>query len=187
MKILIKKNNTLKIIKKILYGVGLFYAFKDGCFYFSSEPRQITLLLDCQPNYCSILSFLREGDFNSNGQTFFEEIQEFPSASVLIINSEGSVKFDKFWNYPLLGSKRTTKKTFLDFEILLKDAVKIRLQADVPFGSFLSGGIDSALVSGIAAKISKEPIKTFSIGFDDPKYDESKIDGKFMVLKNTLK
>lgn len=62
---------------------------------------------------------------------------------------------------------------------LLKDAIRIRLQSDVPLGSFLSGGIDSALVSSIASNISEKPINTFTIGFEDPKYDESKVARQF--------
>jgi asparagine synthase (glutamine-hydrolysing) len=56
----------------------------------------------------------------------------------------------------------------------------------VPFGSFLSGGIDSALISSIAAKIYKEPIKTFSIGFEDPKYDESKIAAQYAKIMGSV-
>jgi asparagine synthase (glutamine-hydrolysing) len=56
---------------------------------------------------------------------------------------------------------------------LLSDAVKRRLVADVPLGVFLSGGLDSAIVTALAAKHSDAPLECFSIGFDDPRYDES--------------
>ncbi len=56
---------------------------------------------------------------------------------------------------------------------LLSDAVKRRMVADVPLGVFLSGGLDSAVVAALAAKHSTAPLECFSIGFDDPRYDES--------------
>jgi len=56
---------------------------------------------------------------------------------------------------------------------LLSDAVKRRMVADVPLGVFLSGGLDSAIVATLAAKHSTAPLECFSIGFDDPRYDES--------------
>lgn len=147
----------------------LFYAFKDGTFYFSSETRQISLLLNCEPNYCSILSFLKEGDFNTDGQTFFEEIQEFPSASFLLVNSDLEIKQDKFWNYPLKGDKRTTNKTFLDFESLLIDAVKIRLRSDVPVSVCLSGGVDSTIITDIIREelVKTDPISTYTYSSND--------------------
>lgn len=58
-------------------------------------------------------------------------------------------------------------------EYLLSEAVKRRMIADVPLGVFLSGGLDSAIVATLAAKHSTAPLECFSIGFDDPRYDES--------------
>src|SRR5690606_6281733 len=68
---------------------------------------------------------------------------------------------------------------------LLIDAIKIRLNSDVPIGCFLSGGIDSSLVASIAQQISEKPINTFSVGFEDPKYDESKIAAKYSEILGT--
>ncbi len=56
---------------------------------------------------------------------------------------------------------------------LFEDAVRLRLRADVPFGAFLSGGVDSASVVGFMSRQLPAPVKTFSIGFDDPRFDES--------------
>ena len=56
---------------------------------------------------------------------------------------------------------------------LLDDATRIRLRADVPFGAFLSGGVDSSTIVGLMARHVDRPVKTFCIGFEDPRFDES--------------
>ena len=60
-----------------------------------------------------------------------------------------------------------------EFMAILDDATRIRLRADVPFGAFLSGGVDSSTVVGLMARHVNRPVKTFCIGFEDPRYDES--------------
>ncbi len=60
-----------------------------------------------------------------------------------------------------------------EFMSILDDATRIRLRADVPFGAFLSGGVDSSTIVGLMARHVDRPVKTFCIGFEDPRYDES--------------
>jgi asparagine synthase (glutamine-hydrolysing) len=60
-----------------------------------------------------------------------------------------------------------------EFNAILDDAVRLRLRSDVPFGAFLSGGVDSSTIVGLMARHMSEPVKTFCIGFHDSRYDES--------------
>ncbi|HCB2935378.1 TPA: asparagine synthase C-terminal domain-containing protein, partial [Morganella morganii] len=68
---------------------------------------------------------------------------------------------------------KTEDEWITEFNGILDDAVRIRLRSDVPFGAFLSGGVDSSTIVGYMSQHLQIPVKTFSIGFQDPKYDES--------------
>jgi asparagine synthase (glutamine-hydrolysing) len=81
------------------------------------------------------------------------------------------------WRWWSLADQREQDYGFDDwaaeFMALLDDATRIRLRADVPFGAFLSGGVDSSTIVGLMARHVDRPVKTFCIGFADPRYDES--------------
>ena len=84
------------------------------------------------------------------------------------------VQTQRWWS---LADQREQDFTFADwaeqFMSILDDATRIRLRADVPFGAFLSGGVDSSTIVGLMARHVSRPVKTFCIGFEDPRYDES--------------
>ena len=88
--------------------------------------------------------------------------------------TRSGVQTERWWS---LADQREQDYNFEDWEdefmSILDDATRIRLRADVPFGAFLSGGVDSSTVVGLMARHVDRPVKTFCIGFEDPRYDES--------------
>ncbi|QKJ64453.1 asparagine synthase (glutamine-hydrolyzing) [Flavobacterium sp. M31R6] len=163
-------------------GVKPFYfSWSNGKFEICSQLRPI-----CQNkklNEAAISMYL-DCTYIPSPFTIFQDVHKLPPGNNLEIDlTTKRYSISKYWDLePVKISKLTYDEAKEKLHELIQDAVKIRLQADVPFGTFLSGGIDSALVSSIASKISKEPIHTFTIGFKDPKYDESKIASQFATI-----
>lgn len=80
----------------------------------------------------------------------------------------------RWWDIASIKLQQKSEVQWIDeFNEILDDAVRIRLRADVPFGAFLSGGVDSSSVVGLMARHMAQPVKTFTIGFHDEKFDES--------------
>lgn len=86
----------------------------------------------------------------------------------------GAPHVERWWS---LADQQERDHTLADwsaeFMALLDDATRIRLRADVPWGAFLSGGVDSSTIVGLMARHVKRPVRTFCIGFEDPRFDES--------------
>ena len=104
--------------------------------------------------------------------TILQGVAKLPPASVLTWDG-GAPRIDRYWA-PAYGPK-THQSPQEDVEeglSLIREAVRLRLRSDVPVGVFLSGGMDSSVVTALMAEQSAEPVRTFSIGFDDRAFDE---------------
>lgn len=108
--------------------------------------------------------------------TPFESIYELPPGHCMTV-SDSNIKIEKFWSMEFASVGNTFSGTMNEaveaFSPLLKDAVKIRLRADVPVGAYLSGGLDSSVTTSLIQEIDPNVITTFSIGFKDKVFDET--------------
>jgi asparagine synthase (glutamine-hydrolysing) len=114
--------------------------------------------------------------------TFYRGVDEVPPGSLLTLRHDGTTEVqrrywtigDQFLREP--GPRRAVPRAEATARVreLMTDAVSRRLVSDVPLGAFLSGGVDSTIVVGIMSRLMREPVKTFSIGFEgDARYDET--------------
>ena len=106
--------------------------------------------------------------------TMYQGIKHLMPGHAMKVTPDGSQTW-RWWSLadvqPVHG--RNESDWIEEFNAILDDAVRLRLRSDVPFGAFLSGGVDSSTVVGLMARHMNEPVKTFCIGFHDPRYDES--------------
>ena len=153
----------------------LFYALEeDGCYFAST----LGALRDTDPrarrvNLGALDAFLTLG-YVPAPQSIWDGISKLPAGTLLRVSSSGARSL-RYW--ALEGAVQPFAGRFADavdrLEDLLTTAVTLRLRSDVPLGSFLSGGIDSSLVTAIAARRCQGEALTFSIGFAEAAFDES--------------
>jgi asparagine synthase (glutamine-hydrolysing) len=141
--------------------------------YFASEIKSIlaadrrvpTLDFAALDHY---LSFL----YTPPDASIFTGIQKLPPGHFLRWR-DGQLHVRRYWQLPVEERGRLSDEEAASaLGAVLRDAVRSHLMSEVPLGAFLSGGLDSSLVVGLMAEASTRPVRTFSIGFDDPQYDE---------------
>jgi asparagine synthase (glutamine-hydrolysing) len=123
------------------------------------------------------LSYDTVEDPRRRDETFFEGVQRLEAAHLLEVRSDGTLSKKRYWALPRERQEITLERAAETFRGLFCDSVRNRLRSDVPLGSSLSGGIDSASVVCAIDRLRKgsaHPQKTFSARFDDPSLDEGR-------------
>ena len=103
--------------------------------------------------------------------TIFKDVHKLPAGHRLIYQ-DGNLRVERYWDVPQLEIPEDERECQEQLAELLGEAVRMQMVSDVPLGAFLSGGIDSSSVVAFMSQASSEPVKTFSIGFDDATYNE---------------
>ena len=107
-------------------------------------------------------------------RTILEGIHKLPPAHFAVWH-DGTLAIERFWAPDWNDEReRPIEEDVEELRATLGDAVREQMMADVPLGAFLSGGIDSTIIVGLMQRASSRPVKTFAIGFPDPKYDETR-------------
>ncbi|HEY8469930.1 MAG TPA: asparagine synthase (glutamine-hydrolyzing) [Longimicrobiales bacterium] len=161
----------------------LYISWRPGLLTFGSELKSLVEGpdFDRQLDTAALAAYLRYL-YVPAPRTIYAHASKLPPGHILAVRSvdEPLPPSRPYWSLfdaatrgraaPFRG---TEMEALEEFEALLTDSVRLRLLSDVPLGTLLSGGIDSSTVTAVAQSLSSRPVKTFSIGFDHPDYDEA--------------
>jgi len=153
------------------------YYLDENVFIFGSELKAILTQKEYkkEPDYIAIHHYLTL-QYCPAPLTGFKDLKKLEPAHYLFVDLKTKkVEKERYWkldySQKLNLSEDEWKKRIMQ---KLEEAVKLRMISDVPLGAFLSGGIDSSAIVALMSKFSKTPVKTFSIGFEEEKYNELK-------------
>ena len=172
-----KKERSLFLARDRLGIKPLFYSLlPDGQFIFGSELK----VLKCHPDLPTKMNPQAVEDYFALGyipepKTIYQSVYKLdPGHTMTIKQGQSELHSNEYWEIPFTPVPYSSEQE-LEEELIhrLREAVDIRMVAEVPLGAFLSGGVDSSAVVAMMAGLQKEPVNTCSIGFDVKGFDES--------------
>jgi asparagine synthase (glutamine-hydrolysing) len=177
---------SLSIARDRLGKKPVYYAIKENRLYFGSELKALRLVPDLctEVDRDSLASYLRFG-YVPSPHSIYRHVCKAPAATLIrfTLTPQGEIREQSicYWSAKEViehGSRNRFTGSFEtalgQLDSLMKDAVGIRIFADVPLGAFLSGGVDSSAVVAMMQSQSHAKVKTFSIGFHQDQYNEAK-------------
>lgn len=163
------RRNTAWIARDRFGIKPLFYTRDRGALSFASSIDSLRELpeFDSGLDEDGILRYLALS-YVSTPYSVYRSVRKLPPASFLVVDSRGEIELKKYWSVPeASGSSSSIKMEdyLLEAELLFKSSTELHSRSDVPVGCFLSGGIDSSLVSAFFAEETQQPFHTFSVDF----------------------
>ena len=174
-----RRQRRLVLARDRLGKKPLFYAISQGRLIFGSEIKPILIAAPerRRVNLRAIQPFFRFG-FVPEPESAYQGIYKLPAGGLLEFSGREPV-LHRYWDLSFAKQQsngqppRSAREYEEELDALLEEAVRIRLMSDVPLGAFLSGGTDSSLVVAYMSRLLKQPVKTFTIAFDEAAFDES--------------
>ncbi len=152
----------------------LYYAFDEHRLVFGSELKCLAAI----PGVCKEIDPAAIDEFLTyqyipHPRTIWKGVYKLPPGHFAVYEN-GRLVVQRYWDFDPSHQVEMTREAASErLRELLTDSVRLRLQSDVPLGSFLSGGIDSSIITALAQAQSPQPVNTFSIGFSVAEFDET--------------
>jgi asparagine synthase (glutamine-hydrolysing) len=159
-------------------GVKPLYYYWDGkALCFGSELKALRAFEAWRPeiDLDAVADYLRYG-YISDPRSIYRHVSKLPPGHRLTLGADGRLAVQRYWSvleHVGLRDGRPEDELCDELEALMTDAFGYRMIADVPVGVFLSGGVDSSVVAALLQRDGGQQIKTYTIGFDVPEFDES--------------
>jgi asparagine synthase (glutamine-hydrolysing) len=171
-----ERNHTLVAVRDRFGIKPLFYAWHDGALYLASEVKALFAAgVPARWDRDGVSHSIEYGGHQT--RTLYDGVQQVPPGHYLIA-TDRHIQLHQYWDfyYPAAADvrQRAAEEYVAEFRHALEEAVRLRLRADVPVGCYLSGGLDSCAVIGLAARHHPDPIRAFTLTFDRPDYDEER-------------
>ena len=178
-----KHLRTLTLARDRIGEKPLYYGWQNNIFLFSSELKAIK----CHPNFCceidrnALAAYMQFGNV-PGPQSIYKGISKLTPGTLLKVTLDpaNSILPIPYWSLLEIARKGqqnpfqgTDAEALTELNSVLSEAVSSQQISDVPLGAFLSGGIDSSLIVALMQAQANKPVHTFTIGFEDPQYNES--------------
>jgi asparagine synthase (glutamine-hydrolysing) len=168
-----EKRGQLVLVRDRIGVKPLYFYHKMGRFIFASEIKAILQHPSVTPDVDEeslyhYLTFLT----TPAPRTLFRDIQKIPAGHMLTVSRDGTINLKQYWDAlpPAEANVLSEEEHKTEILRLLRESIKKRMMSDVPFGVFLSGGVDSSANVALMSEQMSRPVETFTVGFEDAEY-----------------